>query len=166
LSIIVTILILLQRIKFTQKREEEISVFEEEIRESGSVSLSIYWKYLHTGGGYISLIFLVLFFLGAQVFYSGSDYWLNIWTNAEQMHNSSSNSSSWEDELDTNTGIYVYSILISCLFLFSIARGIHFFIICMISSVKLHDQMFQALIRAPLSFFDSNPVGMIILIVS
>jgi len=87
---------------------------------------------------------------------------LNIWTNAEHLNGTfNSNSSTWKDEIDTTTGIYVYSALIGCLLVFSIARGIHFFIICMVSSIKLHDQMFQALIRTPLSFFDSNPVGMI-----
>lgn len=134
-------------------------VFESESHELGSVGFSIYWQYLYSGGGYISFIFLIFFFLGAQVFYSGSDYWLNIWTNAEQMNSSRSNTSSWQEDLDTSVGIYIYSILISCLFLFSIARGIHFFLICMISSIRLHNRMFKALIRAPLSFFDTNPIG-------
>lgn len=107
-----------------------------------------------------------------QILFSASDYWLNIWTEAEQiraanmtptvappMMNESFDLQSWQEEVDTYTGIYVYSILISGVFVFSLIRTVHFFIMCMLASVNLHNQMFQAVIRAPLSFFDKNPVG-------
>jgi hypothetical protein len=35
------------------------------------------------------------------------------------------------------------------------------FIACIISSINLHNKMFQAVIRSPLQFFDDNPVGII-----
>ena len=113
---------------------------------------------------------------------------LTLWTNAEELRarqgNVSENSSfltitetnvsnvteeieeiapfsgEWWKEPDTYTGIYVFTILIVCVFIFSMVRTIHYFLMCMISSINLHNRMFQSIIRAPLLFFDQNPVGM------
>ncbi len=68
----------------------------------------------------------------------------------------------WQEEVDTNTGIMVYAILIGSFFLASMIRSILFFIRCMFSSIKLHNQMFQAIIRAPMLFFERNSAGIII----
>ena len=112
---------------------------------------------------------------------------LTLWTNAEELRarqgNVSENSSfltitetnvsnvteeieeiapfsgEWWKEPDTYTGIYVFTILIVCVFIFSMVRTIHYFLMCMTSSINLHDHMFQSIIRAPLLFFDQNPVG-------
>ncbi len=139
--------------------EIQQQAFQEEFRTTGGISFSTYLKYFLAGGGYISFALCTLTFILSQILYSASDYWLNIWTNSEQNSAENSTSSSWEDNIDTNTGIYVYTILIVGVFIFSLIRTVHFFILCMKSSVKLHDQMFHAAIRAPLLFFDRNPVG-------
>lgn len=124
-----------------------------------------------------------------QVLFSGSDFWLTLWTNSEERRGTSplSNltvqiqegsylngttndvnktfSNDWWKNPDTLTGIYVFTILIVSLFIFSMIRTIHFFLMCMISSVSLHNKMFQAVIRAQLLFFDRNPVGNMIALV-
>jgi ATP-binding cassette subfamily C (CFTR/MRP) protein 4 len=69
-------------------------------------------------------------------------------------------SGEWWKEPDTYTGIYVFTILIVGVFIFSMIRTIHYFLMCMISSIHLHNRMFESIIRAPLLFFDQNPVGM------
>ncbi len=113
---------------------------------------------------------------------------LTLWTNAEELRTSQGNvsenfsflniteadfsndtdeikendpfSGEWWKEPDTYTGIYVFTILIVGVFIFSMIRTIHYFLMCMISSIHLHNRMFQSIIRAPLLFFDQNPVGM------
>ena len=45
------------------------------------------------------------------------------------------------------------------LFVISLLRSIHYFLLCTHSSVVLHNRMFQAIIRVPVAFFDANPVG-------
>jgi len=142
------------------------AAFVEESRSTGSVSFSIYLQYFTSGGGIISVFFLILSCLITQAISSGSDYWLTIWTNASQHRNVTGNAtiaSSWKDKLDDDTAIYVYSALISGVFIFTLIRTLHFFILCMFSSIKLHNEMFKAVIRAPLRFFDRNPVGRITL---
>jgi len=143
---------------------------EEEYRSKGRVNKAVYIKYFRSGGGCISFTFLLFSFVMTQVLFSLSDYWLNIWTNAEQIRagsnstiNPSNNSTlPWQEEVDTNTGIMVYAILIGSFFLASMIRSILFFIRCMFSSIKLHNQMFQAIIRAPMLFFERNSAGIII----
>lgn len=146
--------------------------------------MAIYWQYFRSGGGTFSFICLAFSFLITQFFFSASDYWLNIWTNAEEARYSENitttttepdefaeflmanltsvdgnSTSNWLSSPDTNTGIYVFTILIVGLFVFSLIRSVHFFIMCMVSSVNLHNKMFECVIRAPLRFFDCNPVG-------
>ena len=151
------------------------------------MSLKVYWEYFRSGGGFCSIFWMSLTCLFTQFLFSGSDYWLTLWTNAEEFRartagNFSLNASSlvpendannatdvveergiftgdWWREPDTYTGVYVFTILIICVFIFSMIRTIHYFLMCMISSINLHNRMFQCVIRAPLLFFDQNPVG-------
>merc|ERR1719357_1721102 len=56
----------------------------------------------------------------------------------------------------------IYGAIVGALCVISMVRTIYFFVICMKSSVKLHDKMFESIIRAPCRFFDTNPVGRIL----
>ena len=167
--------------------KEEKAAFAEETRSSGAVSKGIYWHYFRAGGGALSFIVLVFNCFVAQILFSGTDYWLTVWTDAEEFRsrqlttglvNDTDNSTesdysfsnetvqtnttsgtSWVENIDTITGVYVYTILIVGMFIFSLIRSVHFFIMCMKSSISLHNKMFESVIRSPVLFFDKNPVG-------
>ncbi|XP_018014259.1 ATP-binding cassette sub-family C member 4 isoform X1 [Hyalella azteca] len=64
--------------------------------------------------------------------------------------------------LDTKTNIIVYTSLVGSLFLLSLGRTILFFVICMTSSKRLHNKMFSAVIRVPIQYFDTHPIGQIL----
>lgn len=49
------------------------------MRTAGAVDSVIYKEYFHSGGNWCSLSVLALFFLGAQLFVSGGDYFLSQW---------------------------------------------------------------------------------------
>lgn len=143
------------------------------------VGAETYWKYLHSGGGAHQLIFFTISCLFTEALFCTSDYWLKLWTAAERTRNSNATLNliritTSNDEvmmtnvtlfskdtwvLDTTTGIYVYSILIGCVFLFGFLRALQFFFICSKASLKLYDTMFRTIISAPVQFFDKNPVG-------
>jgi ABC-type multidrug transport system fused ATPase/permease subunit len=66
--------------------------------------------------------------------------------------------------VDTHLGEHywnlgVYGAIVAALCVSSMIRTVYFFVLCMKSSVKLHDKMFESIIRAPCRFFDTNPVG-------
>ena len=74
------------------------------------------------------------------------------------------NSTSWvkldPDDLGQHYfNLGIYGAIVGALCVISMVRTIYFFVICMKSSVKLHDKMFESIIRAPCRFFDTNPVG-------
>ena len=119
------------------------------------------WKYFSSAGGLTSMSLFFVNCIIAQGFQYGSSYWLSIWTNSEMIHNSKnyiSTEMSWN--ISTNTGIYVFSGILGGAFIFIVICTTQFSIMCTMSSVKLHSQMFNAVLRSPMSFFDKNPVGM------
>lgn len=129
---------------------------------STKVPFSVYWKYFRAGGSYFSLAILVTSCISTQILFSASDYWLNLWTNAGQTTNTTSKTNHYnlyQGNIELATGIYVYSFLIGSFLILSIFRAVYFFIYCLSSSANLHNQMAEAVIRTPLSFFESNPVG-------
>lgn len=136
--------------------------------------MSVYWKYIRAGGGCCSAFILCINLIITQILFNGSEYWLTLWTNAEERrgrinqtltmnegHNMTDADGEWHllEDLDTYTGIYVFSGLIGGVFVFSMIRTVHFFVSCMLASIHLHNAMFHSVIRAPLKFFDHNPVG-------
>ncbi|XP_045127905.1 ATP-binding cassette sub-family C member 4-like isoform X2 [Portunus trituberculatus] len=151
-----------------------------EIRSHGSVKAKVYLKYFLAGGGWCIFALLIIINIFAQVLFSGIDYWLAYWANGEQIRAQIVlNSSTWdipknttvfsysnapvpEGYMDTNTNIYIYSGMTVGLFLLSLCRTVVFFTLCMKSSKTLHNNMFRAIIRVPIKFFDTHPVGQIL----
>ena len=160
-----------------------------EQRSKGTVPLAIYWKYFTSGGGCLSFFLFLLSCIITQFLFAGSDYWLYLWTDAEQFALNQGNHSSIKSpelfeyrtatttnhsttfhnqrikDIDTNTGIYVFTTFTVVLFIFSLIRTIHLFVICTNASINLHTRMFQSVIRAPLRFFEQNDVGINIILI-
>lgn len=62
------------------EEDEEVEPQEsEELMAKGNVAKSLYSKYFKAGGGFWSLILLVICFILAQISSSGCDYWLGYW---------------------------------------------------------------------------------------
>ena len=147
----------------------------EEVGARGSVEGSVYLKYFTTGGGWVSVILLVLLNLTNQTLYSGSDVWLSHWTKGEENLTREDSPSLPAPSLPSNIStleiwtspdwedhyyyLAVYSAIIVSLLLASMLRTVHFFNLSMNSSINLHDKMFERLLRAPPRFFDVNPAG-------
>ena len=136
-------------------------------RKDGGTSAKIYWVYLRSGAGIIMLPILLLSNIVTQVVFTGSDYWLSQWTSYQenQVLAKETNHTVWKSWMvteDQNTNIIIYSCLVAFLFVFSIVRTVAFFTTCMRASVKLHNRLLKAVIRAPIAFFDKYPIGMIL----
>ncbi|XP_042212324.1 ATP-binding cassette sub-family C member 4-like isoform X2 [Homarus americanus] len=164
------------------EKDESQDNTNSEMRSEGSVKGTIYLEYFLAGGGWVLVIILFVSSIATQVLFSGTDYWLSYWANGEQMRahlaiesndtvvNLSGNDSSFsyssapvpDGYLDTVTNVYVYAGLTAGLFVLSLGRTILFFVMCMTSSRKLHNRMFQSVIRVPIKFFDTHPIGQIL----
>ena len=54
-------------------------------------------------------------------------------------------------------GVYAGTIVVSILLNFS--RAVLFYFVCMNASRVLHNRMLASILRAPVLFFDTNPIG-------
>ncbi|XP_025264055.1 multidrug resistance-associated protein 4 [Camponotus floridanus] len=197
----------------------------EELLAKGSLSKSLYWKYIRSGASIIMIVIFLFCMILGQIGSSGCDYWVGYWTNQEEMrimatrdqqYSTANNftispfipksirqidnisetnneftqvsitTEHWEDQsndtalpqnfisnntaiidkdahyLDTNTALWIYGGFIIISVVMTTCRNLIFYKICMNASKNLHNFMFSCLLKAPMSFFNTNPSGRIL----
>ncbi|XP_049304937.1 ATP-binding cassette sub-family C member 4 isoform X3 [Bactrocera dorsalis] len=128
-----------------------------EDQAKGVVSGRVWWEYFRAGSSVCGLVFMTCVMLLSQVVCSGSDYFVNIWTQQEYLR-----SLSKPTTFTTFECLYIYGALIVAVVLLTIYRDYLFFKVCMHASKVLHDRMFGCILRATMRFFDTNPSGRIL----
>ncbi|XP_049304933.1 ATP-binding cassette sub-family C member 4 isoform X1 [Bactrocera dorsalis] len=128
-----------------------------EDQAKGGVSGRVWWEYFRAGSSVCGLVFMTCVMLLSQVVCSGSDYFVNIWTQQEYLR-----SLSKPTTFTTFECLYIYGALIVAVVLMTVFRGYLFFKVCMHASKVLHDRMFGCILRATMRFFDTNPSGRIL----
>ncbi|EGG21172.1 ABC transporter C family protein [Cavenderia fasciculata] len=151
-------LVIMEEEKSKPKEKAELKnkdgkLISQEERESGSVSLKIYFKYFESGG-LLFFAFVFVLFLFDTGTRTVTDWWLSHWSNEQLTGNDSGLSD--VQYLYIYIGIGVGSVLISG------ARNIFYFTYTVKAGLVLHNQLFKALLRAPMWFFDTTPLGRII----
>ncbi|XP_045152303.1 ATP-binding cassette sub-family C member 4 isoform X2 [Echinops telfairi] len=135
----------------------------EESRSEGKVGLKAYKNYFAAGAHWLTIIFLILLNVAALVFYVLQDWWLSHWANEQSALNATVNGEGNVTEtLDLNWYLGVYAGLTVATVLFGIARSLLVFYILVHSSQTLHNKMFESILKAPVLFFDRNPIGRIL----
>lgn len=126
--------------------------------------------YVRAGSGLWLLAAMIISTIVSQITLHYNDWWLASWTNREVRssnlrHNETNIDADVDDEaisIDEHHNVLMYTALIAvqlvCLFI----RSFTFFAMCSFASIKLHDKIFGCLMRAPIKFFDRNPVGRIL----
>ncbi|KAA1102965.1 hypothetical protein PGT21_001583 [Puccinia graminis f. sp. tritici] len=126
-----------------------------EHKEKGSVKYDVYKTYLRANG-----VFGVGIALGSvvvqQILSLTTTLWLKNWSSSNQ---------TLTDDGGPHLGYYlgIYGLLGFLTSVTAFVNGVTLFSICAVRSAKvLHDQMFAKVLRAPMSFFDTTPVGTIL----
>eukprot|EP00070_Physeter_catodon_P046583 XP_028353477.1 multidrug resistance-associated protein 4 isoform X6 [Physeter catodon] len=143
---------------------ENIQVtLSEESRLEGKVGFKAYKNYFTAGAHWLIVIFLIPVNIAAQVAYVLQDWWLSYWANEQSALNVTVNGQgNVTEKLDLYRYLGIYSGLTVSAVLFGLARSLLVFYVLVSSSQTLHNQMFESILRAPVLFFDRNPVGRIL----
>ena len=129
----------------------------EEMMAIGSVGARVYWEYFRSGTSFLYLTVVIVVTSASQLVYNYNDYWLSQWTEQYKPNaNGTFPSASIEQERDN---LLIYAGLIAALFTFYLGRVILSFLMCLNCSIELHNRIFRSVVRAHMSFFQTNPIG-------
>uniref|UniRef100_A0A914WGG6 Uncharacterized protein n=1 Tax=Plectus sambesii TaxID=2011161 RepID=A0A914WGG6_9BILA len=133
-----------------------------------AMSWSVYKRYIVAAGGYAIWILLMMAFLAnvsATVF---STVWLSEWIKSghqPQMMNGSTNETVVPSLAENpRTGFFaaVYALSIAFLFITGLFKAMIFVKVSLNAASRLHNGMFERVIKGSMSFFDSTPSGRIL----
>ncbi|XP_069614144.1 ATP-binding cassette sub-family C member 4 isoform X2 [Ranitomeya imitator] len=141
--------------------EPVLTAVQEEIRSEGTVGFKVYKKYFLSGSSYFMLFILFLLNILAQVTYVLQDWWLSYWAMEQEKLNVTTETAERE-KLDLNLYLGVYAGVTAATIVFGFLRSLLVFEVLVSAAQALHNQMFQSLLRAPVLFFDRNPIGRIL----
>jgi len=142
----------------TTEEDKRHSLITVEGREEGAVANEAYYLYIRAGTMFLAVIF-VLFQAAAKAFEVLSSFWLARWADdtvaAEVIREPLTDS-------QTMKYLWIYAAFGLCGIVFLIARGYALAYHRLRSSRKLHADMLQSILRAPVAFFDVTPAGRIV----
>ncbi|CAF4915112.1 unnamed protein product [Pieris macdunnoughi] len=138
---------------------------EVEVQTIGRVHGSIYKEYFLADAACPYFFLVTLMFILAQFFASASDYWISKWSNAEDhlTGDATMDNLLWSQYgLMRKDFVIIFGVITIATVAVALIRAFLFFTLCMRSSIRLHDQMFECISLSPMSFFHANPSGRIL----
>uniref|UniRef100_A0A3P8P9I6 ATP-binding cassette, sub-family C (CFTR/MRP), member 2 n=1 Tax=Astatotilapia calliptera TaxID=8154 RepID=A0A3P8P9I6_ASTCA len=131
-------------------------LIEKETMEIGQVKLAVFLQYLRAmGWGYSAMVFLIYFIQTAA--FTGQNLWLSDWT-SDSVEYYNMTYPSWKR--DTRVGVFgalgVAQGNRRSLFLFFISNA------SIDASRILHSRLLNNILRVPMVFFDTTPIGRVI----
>lgn len=135
----------------TSAKQGSAKLIEEEQREIGHVSKSIYWLYLTKAFGPWLIITLLIVQTVWQIMMVLSDYWLAYETSDGQ-----------QGSLNPGRFIRVYFLLSLGTWLCVLTRTILIILLGLRTTQEFYLQMLRSIFRAPMAFFDTTPSGRIL----
>ncbi|XP_022093416.1 multidrug resistance-associated protein 4-like isoform X2 [Acanthaster planci] len=130
----------------------------------GTVEWMVYFRYFRAAAGFLFLLAWVIIVVGAQAALTFTDLWLATWAYEEEKDLAARNQDCQNASKYDNQSHYVriYAMLCGGSTLLLFVRSFLFFHLFVTASRALHNQMFASIVRAPMQFFDTNPVGRIL----
>ncbi|KAI8576229.1 hypothetical protein K450DRAFT_192932 [Umbelopsis ramanniana AG] len=133
---------------------------EAERRAQGYVKMRLFWKYCVALGGVLYWLIFGLMFLSARGFNIAGSLWIKKWTD-------NLGQAKTLDGLQPSSDgviyyIQVYAILMFAQLTFSVLRFALVYVGALRAGRLLFAEMLECVLRAPLRFFDTTPVGRIL----
>ncbi|KAI9475895.1 MAG: multi drug resistance-associated protein MRP [Benjaminiella poitrasii] len=119
----------------------------------GSVTWSVYKQYVKSCSVY-GVISVFIFLVLSQVAQVGTNIWLKYWSSSNQ--DSGSNNRVW-------FYLTIYAIIGWSSTIFAMLQTLIVWVFCAIRSARvLHSEMLETIVRSPMAFFDTTPLGRIL----
>ncbi|XP_061652415.1 multidrug resistance-associated protein 4 isoform X2 [Phyllopteryx taeniolatus] len=145
---------------------EPVHTLAEETRAQGSIGLNMYMKYLRAGASILVVVVVMLLNILAQVAYIVQDWWLAYWAEEQgKLDNNSTvalNMTKVYKELDLEFYLGIYGGLTAATIIFGFVRTLLMFNMLVRCTQALHNNMFTAILRTHVRFFDVNPIGRVL----
>ncbi|XP_043965411.1 ATP-binding cassette sub-family C member 4-like isoform X2 [Gambusia affinis] len=153
-----------------QPPAEAAPTLAEESRVEGNVDGHVYLKYFTAGCSSLVLLLIVVISIVAEVAYILQDWWLVYWARAGVSNSSAPvvgirngvNATPADAEFHLTFYLGVYSGLTVAAVVFGFVRSLVMFHGLVKSAQNLHNDMFNAVLRTDVHFFDVNPIGRIL----
>ncbi|KAG5515911.1 hypothetical protein RHGRI_036827 [Rhododendron griersonianum] len=133
------------------KKEGKSILIKQEERETGVVSLNVLKRYKDALGGLWVVMILFSCYVLTEVLRVSSSTWLSMWTDQSSSKH-------------YGPGFYnlIYALLSFGQVLVTLANSFWLIVSSLYAARKLHDAMLSSILRAPMVFFQTNPLGRII----
>ncbi|MBC7428583.1 MAG: ABC transporter ATP-binding protein/permease [Bacteriovorax sp.] len=131
--------------------KSEIRLMSDEDREEGAVKGSLYWDYVKALGGEgknqkLIIVTLILGVLGISIFPLFNQWWLS-WFSAHP------------EKITPIQGVLVYGGISAFSLTFNLSNQMFWLKHGIKAGIELHDRMLASVLKAPVRFFDTTPVG-------
>uniref|UniRef100_A0A1X7VQK3 Uncharacterized protein n=1 Tax=Amphimedon queenslandica TaxID=400682 RepID=A0A1X7VQK3_AMPQE len=141
----------------TEEVATKMSVPAEE-RAHGTVSGKTYFKYFIAGGGYVFTAIIILIIILTETNLVIADWWIADWADCESETNLNRSTCFLSD----NERIGIYGGLVGSLVIYGTLRSVLIYGLLLNAARVVHNRMFARVLRAPVLFFDTNPIGRIL----
>ncbi|KAF9313900.1 hypothetical protein BG003_004712 [Podila horticola] len=132
------------------KKDDKAELVAEEQMVLGSVSWDVY-KIYGRAASYKYSVFAVLLFVAGQACQIGTNLWLKYWTSPDSVGN------------PVSMLLGVYAALILAFMVLNVVVSYVVMVLAAIrASTRLHERLLSTMLRLPMSFFDTTPLGRIV----
>ncbi|XP_078150842.1 ABC transporter C family member 2-like [Carex rostrata] len=132
-------------------KEGKSVLIKQEEREKGVVSVKVLSRYKNALGGLWVVLVLLFCYALTETLRISSSTWLSIWTDQS-------------GPKDHSSGFYnlIYAVICLCQVLVTLSNSYWLIIASLRAAKRLHDAMLSSILKAPMVFFHTNPLGRII----
>ncbi|XP_061171411.1 ATP-binding cassette sub-family C member 5-like [Saccostrea echinata] len=133
----------------------------------GKVNFRTYGTYMKAAGGFIVCVLVLLVYIISIAVSTGTSWWLSYWLqqgggNTTIIGNVTVKNMNIQDNPQLDFYALIYGMGVIAMVVFTVFRAFLFMKVTLRASSKMHDRNFRKILRCPMTFFDSTPIGRIV----
>jgi ATP-binding cassette subfamily C (CFTR/MRP) protein 4 len=133
----------------TAMEQQRRKIVQVEDREMGNMSLSVYWRYIRSGGTCRGVLALFVIFLSQAVIMM-TEYWMRWWA-----------TDAFGDQRDIKYILIFAGLVVLCVWI-GFYRALGWFAFTLVAASDLQERCLWAVMHSPMTFFVSNPTGRVL----